>query len=309
MKNEKAPFTKKEKLFSFKSLFAVLLTAYLITAPSPIVAQNDGHPLIKAFEGSYIENQEVKEFDEQQLVAGKVQQDGTVKTERVEGKITRIDYRDPDNRSSLERMRNYEQAFKNAGFEIIFNCNNEECGPEIQIETIGYYPPERYLLAFQKRDEGNIWIGVFVAAGPWTKIRVVEEKPMETGMVKITADILKTNILRDGHMAVYGIYFDTGKSEIKPESTATIKEIAELIQKNPSLQIYIVGHTDNVGKLSDNLELSDKRAEAVVNELITKYNVSSKNLQAEGVGPLAPVATNDTKEGKELNRRVEIVKK
>ncbi|MEO8230954.1 MAG: OmpA family protein [Ignavibacteriota bacterium] len=240
---------------------------------------------------------------------GKVQDDGSVKTVKLEGKITRVDYQDPDNRSSLERMRNYEQALKQAGFEIKFSCSKEECGPEIHIESLGYYPPERYLTAFQKRKEGNFWIGVSVAAGPWTKIWVVEEKPMETGMVKITADILKTNILKDGHMAVYGIFFDTGKSEIKPESDETIKEIASLLQKNTSLQIYVVGHTDNVGKLNDNMELSQKRAEAVVNELITKYKIPSTNLQAEGVGPLAPVATNDTKEGKELNRRVDIVKK
>lgn len=132
---------------------------------------------------------------------------------------------------------------------------------------------------------------------------------METGMVKITADLLKTNILKDGHMAVYGIYFDTGKSDIKPESAETIKEIATLLQKNPSLQIYVVGHTDNTGKLKDNMELSQKRAEAVVNELVAKYKIPSTNLQSEGVGPLAPIATNDTKEGKELNRRVDIVKK
>ncbi len=299
----------KRKLFHPGIIAEIFLLAISIIAAPLALAQNEGHPLIKAFEGSVIEGQEVKEFDEQQFVVGKVQQDGSVKTEKIEGKVTRIDYRDPDNRSSLERMRNYEEAFKKAGFEIKFSCGKEECGPEIQIETIGYYPPERYLTAFQKRKEGNVWIGVFVAEGPWTKIRVVEEKPMETGMVKVTADILKMNILKDGHMAVYGIYFDTGKSDIKPESAETIEEIAALLQKNPSLQIYVVGHTDNVGKLKDNMELSQKRAEAVVNELITKYKISSNNLEAGGVGPMAPVATNDTKEGKELNRRVEIVKK
>ena len=296
-----------EKLL--KIMTAIFMVATVITATSNAIAENDGHPLITAFEGSYIESQEVKEFDKQQLVIGKVQQNGIVKTEKIEGKVTRIDYRDPDNRSSLERMRNYEQAFKKGGFEIIYNCSKEECGPEIQIETIGYYPPERYLTALLKRKEGNVWIGVFVAAGPWTKIRIVEEKPMETGMVKVTADILKKNILKDGHMAVYGIYFDTGKSDIKPESAETIKEIATLLQKNPSLQIYIVGHTDNAGKLKDNIELSNKRAVAVVKELITRYKIDASRLEAGGVGPLAPVATNDTKEGKELNRRVEIVKK
>jgi OOP family OmpA-OmpF porin len=298
----------KRYLFHTRTIAAIFLLAILFLAPIA-KAQNEGHPLIKGFEESVIENQEVKQFDEQELVIGKVQDDGSVKTIMLEGKITKIDYRDPDDRSSLERMRNYEQALKKAGFEIKFKCDKEECGPEIGIETIGYYPPERYLTAFQKRKEGNVWIGVFVKAGPWTQIRVVEEKPMETGMVKVTAEVFKSNILKDGHAAVYGIYFDTGKSVIKQESDETIKEIAALLKTNASMHVYIVGHTDNVGNLKDNMELSQKRAEAVVNELITKYKIPSTNLEAGGVGPLAPVATNDTEEGKELNRRVEIVKK
>ena len=283
------------------------MAAAFITSPRSATAQDNGHPLITPYEGSFVENQEVKEFDEQQLVICKVQHDGTVKTEKIEGKVTRVDYRDPDNRSSLERMRNYEQALKKAGFEIIYHCSKEECGPEIQIESIGYYPPERYIAALLKRREGNVWVGVFVAGGPWTKIRVVEEKPMGTGMEKVTVDFLKTSILKDGHVAVYGIYFDTGKSDIKSESAETLAEIAKLLQSNTALQIYVVGHTDNVGTLKDNMVLSKKRAEAVVNDLITIYKSPSTRLQAEGIGPLSPVATNDSKEGRELNRRVEIV--
>ena len=84
--------------------------------------------------------------------------------------------------------------------------------------------------------------------------------------------------------------------------------VATLLQQNPALQIYVVGHTDNVGKRKDNLELSNKRAAAVVKELISHYQIEASRLESGGVGPLAPVATNDTKEGKELNRRVEIVK-
>ncbi|HLF32478.1 MAG TPA: hypothetical protein VI566_15805, partial [Xanthomonadales bacterium] len=87
-----------------------VLIVTIIAATSHAVAQDNGHPLITPYAGSFVESQEVKEFDEQQLVIGKVQEDGTVKTERIEGKVTRIDYRDPDDRSSLERMRNYEQA-------------------------------------------------------------------------------------------------------------------------------------------------------------------------------------------------------
>jgi len=108
---------------------------------------------------------------------------------------------------------------------------------------------------------------------------------------------------------MYGIYFDTGKSDIKPESTETIEEIAGLLQEDPSLQIYVVGHTDDTGKLKENMDLSNKKAAAIIKELTTRYKIDSSRFEAAGVGPLAPVATNDTKEGKELNRRVEIVKK
>jgi OOP family OmpA-OmpF porin len=297
------------KMLIQSKIVRAIFTAVIFTALTQIViAQNEGHPLIKLFEGSEIIGQEEKEFNEQELVIGKVQADGSVNTERLEGKITRLDLRDPENRSTLEIIRNYEQALKEAGFEIKFSCSKEECGPEIYIESIGYYPPERYLTAFKNRKEGNVWISVYVNPSG-SRIWIVEERPMETGKVKITADILKTNILKDGHMAVYGIYFDTGKSDIKPESDETIKAIASFLQINPSLQIYVVGHTDNVGSLNDNIGLSQKRAESVVNELITKYKIPRASLLAEGIGPLAPIATNDTKEGKEQNRRVDIVKK
>src|SRR3989304_7721612 len=146
---------KRGKLVQLKIITAIFMVATVITATSNAIAQNDGHPLITPFEGSYIESQEVKEFDEQKFVIGKVQEDRTVKTEKLEGKVTRIDYRDQDNRSSLERMRNYEQALKKGGFEIIYNCSKEECGPDLYIETIGYYPPERYLTAFLKRARGT----------------------------------------------------------------------------------------------------------------------------------------------------------
>ena len=170
----------KRNLFHPWIIATIFFLAILIIATPIAIAQNEGHPLIKGFEGSVIITQEVKEFDEQELVIGKVQADGSVETVKLEGKVTRIDYQDPDNRSSLERIRNYEQALKKAGFEIKFICNKEECGPEIYRESIGYYPPERYLTAFLKRKEGNVWVGVFVPAGSWSIIRIVEEKPMDT---------------------------------------------------------------------------------------------------------------------------------
>jgi outer membrane protein OmpA-like peptidoglycan-associated protein len=126
---------------------------------------------------------------------------------------------------------------------------------------------------------------------------------------EVSAQDIKGSIASTGKIALYGILFDTGKSDIKPESSKAIKEIATFLQENPSIKIYIVGHTDNEGQLKTNIDLSNKRASAVVNELITTHKIDASRLEAGGVGPFAPVSTNDTEEGKKLNRRVEIVKK
>lgn len=108
--------------------------------------------------------------------------------------------------------------------------------------------------------------------------------------------------------AIYGVYFDTGKSNLKPESEAPISEIAKLLTADPALRLHVVGHTDNVGTLADNLRLSQNRANAVVRSLQAKHRVAAARLTANGVGPLAPTVSNDNESGRAKNRRVELVK-
>ncbi|MBU1739028.1 MAG: hypothetical protein KKG35_12925, partial [Proteobacteria bacterium] len=172
----------------------VALAAWLTIQTPKALAENEGHPLISAYKGSVLIGREVKEFDEQLLVVSKVQADNSVKTEKLAGKVTKVEYQDPGDRSSLERMRNYELSLKKAGFEVVFKCANEECGPEIQLDTIGYYPPQRYMTARLKRSEGDVWAGIYIPEGPRMKIWVVEEQPMETDMVSISADQLKDSL-------------------------------------------------------------------------------------------------------------------
>ena len=126
----------------------------------------------------------------------------------------------------------------------------------------------------------------------------------------VTADAnsMASSIKETGKIALYGIYFDTGKSDLKPESDATLKEIGKLLSGDPGLKIYVVGHTDNVGTFESNMKLSQDRAASVVNALVAKYGIQSSRLKACGDGPTAPVASNDKEEGRKLNRRVELVK-
>jgi len=110
-----------------------------------------------------------------------------------------------------------------------------------------------------------------------------------------------------GHIALYGIYFDTDKAVIKPESRPTLEQIAKLLTGQPQLNVFIVGHTDNQGTHEYNLDLSKRRAEAIAAELVKTYRIAQPRLRTAGVGFLAPVGPNATEGGRALNRRVELV--
>jgi outer membrane protein OmpA-like peptidoglycan-associated protein len=110
-----------------------------------------------------------------------------------------------------------------------------------------------------------------------------------------------------GHIALYGIYFDTDKAVVKPESKPTLDEIAKLLRGQPQLSVVIVGHTDSQGAYDYNMDLSKRRAEAVAAVLSQNYQIAKGRLRTAGVGFLAPVGSNAQENGRALNRRVELV--
>lgn len=139
------------------------------------------------------------------------------------------------------------------------------------------------------------------------RLTIVEKEIMKQEVVA-NADAMGNDINATGHVSIYGIYFDTGKSDIKPESDAAIAEIGKLLKNDGALKIYVVGHTDNVGSLESNMKLSKDRADAVVKVLTSKHGIAAARLKAYGVASLSPVASNDNEDGKAKNRRVELVK-
>lgn len=150
---------------------------------------------------------------------------------------------------------------------------------------------------------GKIYNSDFVGS----YIEIAEPEAMTTGQVTVNADALKAGLQADGKIALYGIYFDTGKAEVKPESKAQLDEIAKLLKSQPSLRPILVGHTDNQGGLDANLTLSQQRALAVAEALVKGYAIDAKRLSARGVASLAPVAANSAEAGRAKNRRVELV--
>jgi outer membrane protein OmpA-like peptidoglycan-associated protein len=111
-----------------------------------------------------------------------------------------------------------------------------------------------------------------------------------------------------GRWATQGILFESGKSDLKPESTPTLKSIAAALKAHPELKVEIEGHTDNVGSATSNMTLSQARADAVKAALVSDYSVAADRLTTKGFGDTKPVAKNTTPEGRANNRRVEIVK-
>ncbi len=311
-----------------KRLRLILTAAVCLSATSSLaLAQGQDieggkdHSLVSRYPGSWIIGYVYREYDEYLFPEGKVQGDKPVKSENLEGKITRITYSIPQGRSTLEVLRNFQDAFARAGFKTLFACKEDDCGSGEVKQTVNtdnvvnwwHTEPgmaQRQLSAKLSRPEGDVYISLHVTNGdpnPSAQLDIVEMKPMEAGLVTVNAETLAGDITRTGHASVYGIYFDTAKADVKPESDGTLKEIAKLLQEHSELKLYVVGHTDNQGGFDMNMDLSRRRGEAVVKVLTEKYGVPGARLRACGDGPTAPVASNATEDGRAKNRRVELV--
>ncbi len=126
-------------------------------------------------------------------------------------------------------------------------------------------------------------------------------------MVTVNASEMAKKIASTGSVALYGIYFDFNKADLKPESNATLDQIAQLLKNDAALKLLVVGHTDNVGTFDFNTGLSQRRAASVVAALTGKYGIAKARLSPIGVSFAAPVASNKTDDGRAKNRRVELV--
>ena len=269
---------------------ALLFTALLCAFPAFAQADKGGckdHPLFPTrMPGYSIGYCKVEEF-------GVFDFSFTPNVEKlpVEGKFTLIFY-DIANRqnepSPLAVVRNYEAAILKVGGTILkseptrrVNGKIVKDGQEIWVQA--------------EKGNGRIWL------------RIVEKKAMEQYIVADAA-AFSGDLKSTGHVAVYGIFFDTNKSEVKPDSKPALEEIGKLMKKDPGLKLKVVGHTDMTGSLDANMRLSQARGEAVVQALVSQHGIAAARLKGYGVGPLAPVASNETEEGKAKNRRVELVK-
>lgn len=312
-------------------------------AASATLAQNQDkagakdHPALKRYQDSFIIEYSQEAFTEYKLPLGKSLNPSVPanegrsieKEQKIEGRLTRLSYLAPAGRSALEVFRNYEQELAAKGFETLFKGENEELGFRFGARYTGVYSQifeyndtdNRFIAARLNRPEGNITVAVYVSAydmglsgglkpikgQPVIQVDIIEEKPMDERMVVVSAEKMASSIETTGSIALYGIFFDFDRADIKPESQPALEQIAKLLKELPELKLLVVGHTDSVGGIDYNQKLSQARAESVAKELVVRYAIAPERLKPAGAGLLAPVASNRTEDGRAKNRRVVLV--
>jgi OOP family OmpA-OmpF porin len=241
--------------------------------------------------------------------------DGKVLAEPFEGRVLLRRFINPEGKSTLEILENYREALAAQGMVVEWECaGRSDCGNQSDGGwrgrngmNLGVGSDVRYLTGTLTQQGATVHVSVGVESRNHY-VQVLQEDAMATGQVEVTdAAAMAAGIDATGKIALDNIYFDFGSAVLLPESDAAIAEIARLLADRPDLQVYLVGHTDSVGTLDANLTLSRQRAEAVVAALEGRFGVAEGRAVPAGVGPLAPVASNASEDGRQLNRRVEIV--
>jgi len=296
--------------------FALVLLGGAALAQADVPGSSD-HKLIGRFAGSAITAYDYQKFDEYKFPTGKMTPDGKA-LQSVEGVVTRIAYIAPANHSIAEVARNYEMALKDKGFETVFACETDQCGGGDFAYGVQVFPLPlmildqfnfRYIGAKRAGPDGDVYASLIFSADNDQRVRVqvtvVETAALQNQMVD--AKQMADAFAEKGSVALYGIYFDTDKAVIKPESAPTLAEMAKFLSGAPDLKVVIVGHTDNQGTMDYNLDLSHRRALAVAAALAGQYHIAKERMTAAGAGFLAPVAPNDSEAGRAKNRRVEML--
>ena len=142
---------------------------------------------------------------------------------------------------------------------------------------------------------------------PLVQLDIIAPSVMEEKMVLVKAADMRKALDATGHIALYGLYFDTDKDTLKADARPALDEIAKLLKDSPDLKLYVVGHTDNQGAAAYNADLSLRRATSIVRDLTTGGGIAASRLTPHGAGLYSPVASNTDEPGRAKNRRVELV--
>lgn len=302
-------------------------------------ANAEDHELLTRYPGAKISYYFQKDYNEIKFAVKAAKPEGEPQEWlEVTGHQTSIVYEIPIGKSTVEVMKNYKDAFQAKNAEILFECKGGDCdgttawysakffekvygkdNRQSNGETSHYYDfgsyhvAQRYLVGKISTADKVYFIEIGMTPtydGNPVKVcvEVFEQEAMQSGLISINADVIKESLAKEGKLILDGILFDTGKTALKPSSFEVIELVGKYLLQNPSVQLYIVGHTDDVGNYGSNTLLSEGRAIRVA-QALQNFGDFKNRLSPIGVGPVSPVATNETEQGRMKNRRVEIVLK
>jgi OOP family OmpA-OmpF porin len=298
------------------------------SAPAP--------PFVTRYQGSRLVAWQVDNFASVVLPTAYDRDGGKwLHSQTVEGERRRFVFLAPAGRTALEVQRNYEAALTAAGGTRVLACAaGEHCAHDaseldsdyaswladaavrskapVAFEAVNASGNLYHALFRVNKDGVTTWMSVLSVegsrAGAATVLDVVRPKTIDAGKVSpASASAMADGLKAVGRIAIYGVNFDTGKADIRPDSNPQLAEMGKLLKSQPSLKVLIVGHTDNQGEFAANLVLSQRRAEAIVAALSHEYGIAAARLRPFGDANAAPVASNDTDAGRARNRRVELV--
>jgi len=276
---------------------------------------------------------QTEEFGSYKLPVGPFA-DGFVQTLVAEGQqITRAWRVDIGVGTSLLVMDNLRQQLEASGFELLYECTTEVCGgfdfrfttdvlPEpvmhvdlgdfryLAAQRLGGAVPE-YISLFVSRGADSAFVQMILVgspdAAPLTANPDDAIPQVVLAVPTVTSGSVIEALLRDGYAVLDDLRFDTGSSALGEGEFKSLQDLAEYLKVNPAIRIALVGHTDAEGSLQGNVGLSRKRAQSVSARLTKEFGIPSRQIEAEGVGYLAPRASNQSEEGRTQNRRVEVI--
>jgi OOP family OmpA-OmpF porin len=248
--------------------------------------------------------------------------DDTLPVRQVEGRVERITWRVQSGSSTtLQLLAPLRDQIVAQGYDVLFECEARACGGfDFRFGTEVVPTPDMYVAIqdyrFLSATRGDDVLSLLVSRNPPSGyIQLIRVTPVDAEappplVIEETAETsggLLAALEQNGHVILDDLHFRTGEITLGDGPFASLDLIAAFLADNPDTRLALVGHTDDTGALDANISVSTGRAQAVRARLIEAHGVAADRVEARGIGYLAPLTSNATPEGRDVNRRVEAV--
>ncbi|RBW54833.1 OmpA family protein [Ruegeria sp. A3M17] len=289
---------------------------FLILMASQGLAQNLTLP-----SGARLVSDRTSELDSYELPIGPFA-DGAVPAREVEGKVERLTWRlQSGSSTTLQLLAPLRDQIAAQGYEILLECQAKTCGGfDFRFGTEVVPTPDMYVAIqdyrFLSAIRGGNVVSLLVSRNPpdgyvqmirVTPVGAEAPPPLVIDEPVTSPSDLLVSLEQNGHAILEDLHFRTGEMTLGEGPFASLKLVAEFLNKKPNTRLALVGHTDDTGALDANISVSTGRAQAVRARLIQAHGIAADRVEARGIGYLAPLTSNATPEGRDLNRRVEAV--